>query len=516
MNNRNLPQTIDCQIVIQSPVHIGCDEVYEPTGFVLDRSGPALVIFDPTSFISGLSPEDRAKFSAICKQGTVGSLLEVFRFLRSHPPAGGRRVDVCQGFEGHYQDVLKLDEKKVNQELNRFQIMRTAFRPYDGRPYLPGSAVKGALRTAWLNLMAREKAGLPTPRPTNDKRNKPNLELERALMDQRDWHLEYDPFRLVKVSDFQPVGETPAKVVYAVNWSKKPEKGAGKGPYQILEVILPGAEFVGSISIQTPPPGCGILRAPGLEDLWRALGFYAEEKKRENSELARLGALTQNAPGLNASRQLRLGRHSGAECVTIEGHRNILIMKGKGQKPGFSKTGAFTLWLAAESSKPDNCRFLQPFGWAALATLSADAKHDLDQAEKSWIATHRLAELERLDRKRAEQEALAEENRLKKDAEAKEEEERIRKEQEKTVLVDELAAMTPAQKDAAALAGPGLTDNAAYEIYGCLGKYQGEDLLLVAEALRSYFQSVNKWKKKQCTEKQWQKVCRLKEILGED
>src|SRR5947207_15498024 len=43
---------------------------------------------------------------------------------------------------------------------------------------------------------------------------------------------------------------------------------------------------------------------------------------------------------------LRVGRHSGAESVTVRGVRKIRIMKGRGQ-PAQDATSATTAWLAA-------------------------------------------------------------------------------------------------------------------------------------------------------------------------
>ena len=60
-----------------SPIHIGCDEVYEPTGFVLDENARQMIVFDPLSFISQLRDADKAEFSQICARGTVDSIMEL-------------------------------------------------------------------------------------------------------------------------------------------------------------------------------------------------------------------------------------------------------------------------------------------------------------------------------------------------------------------------------------------------------------------------------------------------------
>lgn len=113
-----------------SPIHIGCDEVYEPTGFVVDRNNNCLIIFDPLLFIAKLNQFDRENFSALCKKGTIESILEIYNFFQNRP-AQGRTVKICNGFMDHYNQVLKLPPVKIKKELNRFKIERTAFCAFD-------------------------------------------------------------------------------------------------------------------------------------------------------------------------------------------------------------------------------------------------------------------------------------------------------------------------------------------------------------------------------------------------
>lgn len=208
--------TLKCYLKALSPVHVGCDEVYEPTAFVLDEKGQQLVLFDPMEFVAGLDDADRRKFSEICSQGTVSSILDIYKFMRNRP-ADGRTVSVCADFIDHYRKTLSIpsgDSRKVQQELNSFSIPRTAFLAGDHRPYIPGSSLKGALRTAVINGRSLRKPAV-TGRGAGAGR-----ELENALLDRSG--IPDDPFRLIKVSDFQPVGDARTRVIYAINEKKAP------------------------------------------------------------------------------------------------------------------------------------------------------------------------------------------------------------------------------------------------------------------------------------------------------
>ena len=57
---------------------------------------------------------------------------------------------------------------------------------------------------------------------------------------------------------------------------------------------------------------------------------------------------------------LRVGRHSGAEALTLNGVRSIKIMQGRGEKPKWEKQPK-TWWLAADDVS--NKQGLLPFGW---------------------------------------------------------------------------------------------------------------------------------------------------------
>jgi CRISPR-associated protein Csm5 len=351
---------------ILSPIHVGCDEVYEPMAFTLDEEQCKLIAFDPLEFLKQLPSQERESFSAICRKGTIASIIDIYQFMRRKKPSGFE-IPVTIGLVKHYQKTLSLssrDGKKLEQELNRFSISRTSFNAVSQSPYIPGSSLKGALRTAYLNSKAKEKAFPQKHRGTAAK------ELEKALLDGGSF--DTDPFRMLKVSDFMPFGPVKTRIIYAVNRKKKPSKFEARGPYQILEVIEPGCLFEGWISVLKPEKGADIKRPLTSESIVASsVAFYSAEWKREAAELSSIGAEQPKTQIRQNEYLVRLGRHSGAESVTIERHRDIKIMQKRGDPPKFSSHST-TLWLAAESDKPTTNSGLRPFGWAALKEASEE------------------------------------------------------------------------------------------------------------------------------------------------
>ena len=350
-----MEKPLKVRLRILSPVHIGCDDVYEPTNFVIDEKKGKLVEFEPLEFIKGLSSEDRQKFSAICSTGTISSIVQILKFLSGRQICG-REVEIAEGMIAHYKKVRDLpanDERKLKQELNQFTICRTAYNANNCLPFIPGSSVKGALRTAYLNAEAVNRGV--------ERRNKAK-ELEIELMGGS---FETDPFRMVKVSDFLPAGDIKTRIVYAVNKKKKPSKFEARGPFQILEVIKEGI-FEGVINIEKPLRDAGIKKAVNAESLISSISEFYKKILADDMKVFRDIDIhpAMNTAG-NGKTIVRFGRHSGAEAVTIEGNRSIKIMQGRNQPHKFLDH-ATTIWLASEKSNPTTNTGLMPFGWAVM------------------------------------------------------------------------------------------------------------------------------------------------------
>ena len=379
-------ESIPCLIRTLAPVHLGADEVYEPLGFVIDEQNSRLLAFEPGDFLNLLPEPDRRRFLELCRRGTVESVLEIYRFYYEHRSrVRGRAVAVCPGLVEHYREVINLKGRgrELRQALQQFTIHRTACLPHDHRPYIPGSAVKGALRTAYLNALAQIRK-MDTPKDQKGRWDPRGLE-HRLLNYQK---IPEDPFRLLKVSDFLPVGEVRTRIVYAVNEKKKASRFAARGPYQILEVIEPGAEFLGTIDLADFPPElrrlARIQHFFTWDELCRAAqNFYRHETEQENAHLFELGLMKTPLQAGNGQTPLRLGRHSGAECVTIAGHRQIKVKQAQGQPPKIMDH-ATTLWLAADFHQRNKRREarLRPFGWVTLRELDREAEQELARRER--------------------------------------------------------------------------------------------------------------------------------------
>ena len=506
-----------------SPVHMGTDDDYEPTGYVID--GGALFEFDAIAALQALPENERKRLDQILSgKPTDRMLREVQGFFYNNRERlivhSRRQVRVNETIEKFYQSRVgrvAQHEHGGRKVQNRLEIERTAWNPVSGEPILPGSGLKGAIRTALLNEVNDGR------RP---KRNERNRDLQNRLFGFRSGKFELDPMRLIRLSDapLREGGQLSTEVFFALNRKKRPVEKNGalvqsraeqQGLYQLLECLPPlhPRAFSGTLEILDPN---GIGR-PGyttpekrftLSDIARACNrFYRPIFDAELQLLRRRGyvddawasrmerLLERLAPTLDADRAflLRAGRHSGAESVTLKGVRSIKIMKGKREKPDYLDS-AKTLWLAGHERQAQ--RGLLPFGWL-LVEIDPDGNGPWQETaspegDRKWLdgvrqriaslrRAHEQEEHERLERQRRLQAEAAARQAAEEAARRQAEEEQKRKQAEFDALPEWEKAHRRLDEALQRLPET-LTKNRYPELVGLLNNYQKEAETWPAEA----------------------------------
>lgn len=426
-----------------APVHIGTGETYEPTQYVIDEAG-VLHEFDTGAVMAALDERDRRHLLAIA-QGRPGremikSLQRFFHERRERLiPVGINRIPTLPGFAALHASRIGQAanvESGGRQVLNQLEIQRCAYHAATRKPVLYGSSLKGALRTA---LLDRENNGR---RPFEKKGLH---ELQGRLFRYRDpecgrQQLERDPMRLVQLGDalWQGPADWPAADVrLAVNRKKAPVRdrhgreipAMAENLAQFLECVsafqtrafratlnLQRVEAAGAsgnlparelrYSLRQLADACNAFYRPRLTaeiQLMQTRGYVAAAWVDAIDQLI---ALVKPRIEAGDVFLLRVGRHSGAESVTLNGARRIRIMKGKGQ-PADEADAARTLWLAA--GERDQRADLLPFGWvlveATPGAADAPAWPALEALCEPWRAEAR-AFAEREASQRAERAAI--------------------------------------------------------------------------------------------------------------
>jgi CRISPR-associated protein Csm5 len=388
-----------------SPIHIGCGEDFEPTNYVIDAEQKLLYGFDPSR---AALPEHLAK--ELTNLGEKGNLLGIQKFFRDKrdyfKPLSHVLMSVASGVAHDYGNkigrIANL-EASGNKVFNQFTIERHVHSR--NTLYIPGSGLKGALRTA---LMDRLNNGNPV---TNVAEKKDSTKLAKRLLDG---DFATSPLRLLKVGDLMPSddrGILDRSVLYAVNRYKRPkfdkDTGQEKSPRGIVarkECLLPGQyrALTGEITVQDLG-GKGITTGekrnvprqnmrPDITQIAKDSNTYHLPRLRaELADMDRTGlvnpawkqAIESLLTTLKACLDegqivlVRIGRYGGAESKTLTQAAEIKIMGKQGQPPKYLPHTT-TYWLAAQTA--DDRKHLIPFGWAIL---EIDPQDDLEEL-KAW------------------------------------------------------------------------------------------------------------------------------------
>jgi CRISPR-associated protein Csm5 len=385
-----------------APLHIGTGEDFDPTNYVIDDM--TLFSFSPEAALRALPESGRRELlNLVNGRPDVAMIKQVQALFHRHRerlvPFSEHAMPVLPSIAAEYaQRVGKTAQREESgrEIINRLRIERTYADPTTRRPILPGSSLKGAIRTALLDA---EHGGEGLPEDVKAlPRQQQNRALQQRLFRYRQFDL--DPMRLVQAGDAQdvsPPDQFGTEVRYAVNRKRHSVLKEGReiaaqaeNLRQVLECVPPLRPRAFASRLTTQVPGdlqSRKLPDPALrwtlEDIAGACNaFYRPIFDREMRELRARSyldsdwadrveqLLTACASALEQGRAflLRVGRHSGAESVTLNGVRNIKILMGKDPETGRMRwdhlSASKTFWLAGRDLQ--DRRDLLPFGWALV------------------------------------------------------------------------------------------------------------------------------------------------------
>jgi CRISPR-associated protein Csm5 len=183
---------------VLTPVHIGDGTEMTPDGYRLGNAGDRTILerFDPPAVIAAMSAGLRDQYVAALSKGDLRKAHDYL--CKAAGTAITERLAVSENSRG---EIKKAIDNPLQRRGSVGRFIRSG-----GIPILPGSSVKGAIRTAWL-------AAWPIPsgqvsnfvRAINNagpgKTGKLSEQLQLAAFDVEEHHTEQDPLRDISVSD---------------------------------------------------------------------------------------------------------------------------------------------------------------------------------------------------------------------------------------------------------------------------------------------------------------------------
>ncbi|MBO4555126.1 MAG: type III-A CRISPR-associated RAMP protein Csm5 [Elusimicrobiales bacterium] len=346
---------------VLTPLYIGSGDSFDLASFWIDSQKCELVQTSPDAFVPLLNEQEIESLGDM-------SFRNLAALLCSKKPAGIRKK-VSPYLAEKYFAYLN----NVFTDRNQFEIKKTAFSPVDNMPYIPGSSLKGTLRTGYI---ASKK---PVLSEKYDKKgNKKEYIDEDGLLGGI---FSKSPFAALKVSDFvfsSKDDKIPVSIVFADRVSKKLVKGQYKHlPVTMLEIIDPGTVFEGSISLHK---NNGTIQKPieNIETLLQNINDYSESLLADEEIgikfplMEHISAIRHGFGG-RKTYLCRLGGYIGAESHTIPDCRKIKI-RNPFDKHDIRDYSTMTVYASPEQKKTDKCNIT--LGWCILEIADSNEMHE--------------------------------------------------------------------------------------------------------------------------------------------
>jgi CRISPR-associated protein Csm5 len=231
------------QITTLSPVQLGSGEDFYPTNYVITDEG-WLHHFDELALSYALKGNLSKLSNALESQRGDDMILSIQRLIREYSKDLSKlafySLPVSQGFLSFYKSRIgQVAQRETGNKrvVNRLQISRTFIHPHKHVPVIPGSALKGAIRTAIVNELAQHEL-VELKRLASDRQGSKKVQ-EKVLGYSR---VNEDPMKFFKVSDAEYQNSyLPTEIMFSVSRKRKPKANyePAEGVSTYMEVISP-------------------------------------------------------------------------------------------------------------------------------------------------------------------------------------------------------------------------------------------------------------------------------------
>ncbi|RMH12950.1 MAG: type III-A CRISPR-associated RAMP protein Csm5 [Gammaproteobacteria bacterium] len=364
-------QSYSLTIEILSPVHIGSGESVDPYSFTLRNNNNHhwLIALDLPKLYSSLNGSQRARYYELLDRADIPQLREwVDRHANSD----------------HYLFAVQIPELILYNELKesianperKVEVELFTRRPDNGMPYIPGSSIKGAIRTAlvdyWLDDQQNNRRLLSL---VNDPRPNGQIFEAHALgyFKNNRIDLYHDPFRQLAISDASLPDDAcyidSVKIIRKLNSTRgtAPDPRGIKMYRDMTWSAMEGETIQTQTQCRLFQPEvkqqCNLPQAIDIKTICQACNtYYQPEIERQMQEYTPRDEYHVWKPLLQASSDLaenqcviRVGRHSHYECVVLSKPFNRRPHKGAGATRSYAHGRL-------------------PFGWMRL-TFTPDSHH---------------------------------------------------------------------------------------------------------------------------------------------
>ena len=148
-----------------TPVHIGTGEDYEPGNYIIDKG--YLYAFDPSVLAGKLTELQAQQLLSIVEKEPINeqALIHLQQFFKQNSALAkdiaSYKVPVSKELEQFYEKrlghVVQHERNNRNRRhkkvVNKLEIERSCQNHHNHQYYIPGSSLKGAIRTAIIDQL---------------------------------------------------------------------------------------------------------------------------------------------------------------------------------------------------------------------------------------------------------------------------------------------------------------------------------------------------------------------------
>lgn len=347
-------KTYNIKLTAISPIHIGTGEEYEPTNYVIDKQKNKLLdgkivendymfIFNEIDFYKSLDSQKQQEFNKIVLDSSFEATFKLYRFIVLNKEIAKKiaynKIRVLKSFANdYYTNVGKVVQKESGgiKVFNKYIIAKTYLSPNTNKPLLLGSSLKGSISTAFQEELY--------------KKSRDYVKVQEQMLKPTEDNL----FKNFLVSDANMI-KGLTFIDEAINKKRNKETAQENSGVKIrIQAILQTSEFETKISIKD--------EKIKIEDIINScnnhyLPIFKSHFNFQTDEFTRKylsDSFVKTYENLKLKPNqflLRVGKHSGARAVTVDGIRDIEIMQGRRKyRIGKEET---TFWSINK----------YPFGW---------------------------------------------------------------------------------------------------------------------------------------------------------
>jgi len=335
-------------------VHIGTGDVISPLEYAIGKieQKDILFTFYPEKLVSLLNSEELKTFNSLVEKNNIVGL----RNFLSDKAKCKNYVQACINYIVWITDEFKKKYEQTKDDINNALEIATTYKA-NKRIIIPGSSIKGAIRTAVLNAIANQEQNKDYRVTEQDKRD--DRSFQQRMLNYDD--AKKDPFRAIYLSDvsFSPKENLIVSPMMLAHFNSE-DNPVGINIYvEALKGVLLNSDIsgIGEICIKNELLGQRIMANNNNEFILKKQKYHdinilsdyisifynnvftdeynkVQEGKMNDSIKAiydQLANYIDRDMKKNNEILIRIGRWSHVEAVTIENFRRPFNRRGSGK-----------------------------------------------------------------------------------------------------------------------------------------------------------------------------------------